>query len=38
VLGIHRFTMGALMLDAGLEPGQSRALTPTELDGLATVT
>jgi 16S rRNA pseudouridine516 synthase len=36
VLHIHRFAVGALMLDAGLEPGQSRALTPAEVDGLAT--
>lgn len=34
VLSIHRFAVGTLMLDAELAPGQSRELTPTELDSL----
>ncbi|MEP6390769.1 MAG: 16S rRNA pseudouridine(516) synthase [Halioglobus sp.] len=35
VLGIHRFAVGSLLLDADLAPGQSRLLTPAELQALS---
>ena len=35
VLGIHRFAVGALTLDARLAPGESRVLTTVELESLA---
>lgn len=35
VLGIHRFAVGSLRLDAALAPGQSRELTPAELAALS---
>jgi len=34
VLSIHRFAVGPLTLDAGLAPGESRELTPTEVASL----
>ncbi len=37
VLSIHRFAVGSLELDAGLAPGQSRELTPSELCALSVV-
>jgi 16S rRNA pseudouridine516 synthase len=35
VLGIHRFAVGSLQLDVDLAPGQSRPLSPEELEMLA---
>lgn len=35
VLDIHRFAVGTLALDVALAPGQSRELTPGELESLA---
>lgn len=35
VTSIHRFAVGALMLDEALAPGRSRELTPAELETLA---
>ena len=35
VLGIHRFAVGSLLLDADLAPGHSRLLTPAELEALS---
>ena len=35
VLNIHRFAVGSLTLDAALAPGQSRGLTPAELEALS---
>jgi len=34
VLSIHRFAVGALSLDPGLAPGESRELSATEIQGL----
>ncbi len=31
VIGLHRISVGNIVLDDGLEPGQSRALTPYEI-------
>ncbi|MEP4485129.1 pseudouridine synthase [Marinobacter alexandrii] len=37
VLSIHRFAVGSLVLDNELNPGQSRSLSPAELEALATM-